>query len=66
MFCLFAPSEQLQQQLRRLPEPLGDGGGEPSIRPPDASRGERHARLPLPETEAAEAAERARRGKEPA
>ena len=55
--------EQLQQQLRRLPEPLGDGAAEPSIRPPDTSRGERHARLPLPETEAAE---HARRGKEPA
>jgi predicted branched-subunit amino acid permease len=42
-------AESLQQRLRALPSPLGTGQASPTIRPPDAARGERHAVLPLDE-----------------
>ncbi len=42
-------AETLQQRLRALPGPADDGQAAPAIRPPDAARGERHARLPLDE-----------------
>ena len=42
-------AETLQQRLRALPGPADDGQAAPAMRPPDAARGERHARLPLDE-----------------